>query len=102
MKTTRANNTTCLPRTNELARLLAELKRQIGDDYRAFEECDTPSMQVTIGWTRGEGWAYQTGDNSYTGGAYGHRTWAIVYLDRSSNCLDLARSAIAELLELES
>ena len=102
MKTTRANNTNCLPRTNELARLLAELKRQIGDDYRAVEECDVPSMQVTLGWTRGKGWNYQTGDNSYAGGAYGHQTWAIVYLDRSSNCLDLARSAVAELLEMES
>jgi len=82
-----------LPRIGALVSLLRALKKTIGDEYRApgCENETRPSMQVTIGWdsTTGE-WSYQTGDNSYMGGAYLHPAWAVVGLYRSSPSYRLA------------
>lgn len=87
---------------NEWARLLRALKRGIRDEYRASEEDDAPGMQVTFGVTLKEdgslSWHYQTGDNSYSGGAYGHPVWAVVSLYRRSNSRALAKEAMEEAL----
>ena len=80
----------------DFAALLRELKPQIHDDYRAHEEATLPSMQVTIGISADGSWSYQTGDNSYTGGAYGHAFWGTVDLHRRSNCKELARDAVEQ------
>ena len=86
----------------EWARLLRSLKPDIGDDYRASDDDMLPGMQVTFGVTLGEdgflSWSYQTGDNSYTGGAYGHPVWAVVSLYRRSNSRELAKEAMEEAL----
>lgn len=85
--------------------LLIELKGTIGDDYRASDDPDdsTPGMQVTIGASVSEdgslSWSYQTGDNSFTGGAYGHPFWGVISLYRRSNCTDLAKEAIDQIGE---
>lgn len=79
--------------------LIKELKSQIGDDYRASEldgEDSLPGMCVTIGFTAATedddfSWSYQTGDNSYTGGAYSHKTWGVASIYRRSNSKDVAR-----------
>jgi len=87
---------------NEVESLLKGLKREIGDDYRASEDDTLPGMLVTIGAEPKEdgiSWGYQTGDNSYTGGAYGFQHWTLIYLYRRSNCRDLAKDAVEELLE---
>lgn len=87
----------------EVTRLLKALKPDIGDEYRAFEDDDKPGMCVTIGATPCEdgslSWSYQTGDNSYTGGAYGHRHWGVIYLYRQSRSQELAESAVDEIAE---
>lgn len=91
-----------LPKQNEIRKLLVALKADICDDYRCSDDPDdtTPGMVVTIGWTpETGGWSYQTGDNSFTGGAYGHPVWAVVYLYRRSNCAELANEALNELAE---
>ena len=92
-----------LPRTSDVRALLIDLKKHIGDDYRASDDPDdsTPGMCVTIGSNPETGdWSYQTGDNSYTGGAYGYSDWAVVYLYRRSNCTELAREAVGQLADL--
>ena len=92
-----------LPLVKDLRRLFIELKKQIGDDYRCTldDGQGPPSMDVTIGWTPETGsYAFQTGDNSYTGGAYGHPYWAVVYLDRRSNSTEMAREVRGQLDEL--
>lgn len=83
-------------------KLLVALKPEISDEFRCSDEPDdeTPGMQVTIGFTPGNGWGYQTGDNSFTGGAYGHPHWAVISLYRRSNCAELANEIESELLEL--
>lgn len=89
---------------NEWARLLRRLKPDIGDEYRASDDPDDdiPGMQVTFGVTLNEdgglSWSYQTGDNSYSGGAYGHPVWAVVSLYRRSNSRELAAEAMEEAL----
>jgi predicted alpha/beta-fold hydrolase len=90
----------------EWERLLKSLKGDIDDDYRASDDPDdeTPGMCVTFGLTQNDdgslSWNYQTGDNSFTGGAYGHRAWAVVSLHRRSNCKELAAYAMDEALDL--
>lgn len=92
-----------LPKINELRNLFIALKSYIGDDYRCSldDSQGPPSMDVTIGWDPESGdYSYQTGDNSYTGGAYGYPHWAVVYLDRRSNSTELAREVRRQLDEL--
>lgn len=87
---------------NEFRRLLISLKKTICDDYQVegAEENAPPCMQVTFGMSRnadGElSWNYQTGDNSFMGGAYSHPAWGVVYLSRRSNSLNLAHMAFEE------
>jgi hypothetical protein len=91
-----------LPGKMNLLKLLRGLKASIGDDYRASgcEDDPNPSMDVTTGWTPHSGaWSYQTGDNSFTGGAYGHPVWAVITLDRKSNSKDLVIDIRNQLLD---
>lgn len=82
----------------ELAQLARELIPTIGDDYRASDDPadDEPGMQVTIG-ANAEGWNYQTGDTSYTGGAYGYANWGIGYLYRDTDPDEFARLLVEDL-----
>ena len=87
-------------------RLFKELKSHIADDYRCSDDPDdnVPGMLVTIGFTpstpdKSASWNYQTGDNSYSGGAYGHRHWAVIYLYRRSKSRELAKQAANEIAE---
>jgi hypothetical protein len=58
-------------------------------------------MSLTIGCNdEGTAWNYQTGDNSYTGGAYGSPNWAVVSLFRDSDPVGVANEAIDQLGEL--
>lgn len=89
----------------EWARLLQALKSDITDDMRP-DECGEgyPGMQVTIGVSVDEetgevSWSYQTGDNSYTGGAYGHPYWGVVSLYRRSKSRELAQEAANEIAD---
>jgi len=89
-----------------VCKLLKSLKPDICDDYRASDDLDdnTPGMQVTIGVTPHEEdgslhWHYQTGDNLFTGGAYGHAHWGVVSLYRRSNCAELARECMGEIAD---
>ncbi len=101
----------------EIRELLISIKKdQDWKQLRAdFSDDETPHIQVTIGCTfdydKGEvpcqftiskkslglRWNYQTGDNSYTGGAYGHPEWFIVYLTSRTNCSNEAKDIISEI-----
>lgn len=78
----------------DMVRLVTALIPDIQDDYRAYEpepgeDDDTPSMLLTIG-ADADGWAYQTGDNSYSGGAYGYADWSSVAIYRDSDPAETA------------
>lgn len=66
--------------------LAHQLIPQIDDDYR-IEGPDAMS------------WSYQTGDNSFTGGAYSYAHWGIGYLTRDTSPADFARDIVMSLEE---
>jgi hypothetical protein len=92
-----------LPTIQELSFLVHDLKTTIGDEYRstnADPDDTAPSMDLTIGWSPDSGaWSYQTGDNSFTGGAYLHPILAVATIDRRCNSRDVARDLIMQLDE---
>ena len=90
-----------LPTIAEIAKLLRALKPEISDEYRCTDDPDDtlPGMLVTIGASPDGTWHYQTGDNSYSGGAYSHAYWGLVYLHRRTNSRDAAKGAIDEIAE---
>jgi hypothetical protein len=92
----------------ELYSLLVAIKRDadwynLRRDFRKADPGDsTPYVDVTIGCTFNfaEGcitWNYQTGDNSFTGGAYGHPEWFTTSIFGRSNCNDIAKDLIEEI-----
>lgn len=87
----------------DLRKLFILLKKEI--DYSDFDKSDDdsiPGLDVTIGCTfdfddASISWNYQTGDNSYTGGAYGHPEWFICFVMKRTNCKELADEIINEI-----
>lgn len=86
--------------------LIEELIPDIQDDYRASdcEEDNEPGMSLTIGFTpeteeHDASWHYQTGDNSFSGGAYFHRNWGVVSIYRDSDALELAEDLAEQIGE---
>lgn len=89
------------PSIAALSALIRSIKPKICDDYVECEG-DTPSICLTIGHNPESGeWSYQTGDNSYIGGAYGYPNWAVDYVTRRCDSRQLARDLIDELRELD-
>lgn len=78
------------PTIKDLYQLCRDVKESIADDYRADAEETRPSELLTVGADE-TGWSWQTGDNSFTGGAYGYPFWGVVGVYRDSNCMTLAR-----------
>lgn len=90
-----------LPTIRDLAALVRAVKADISDEYRASEDDDTPGICLTVGWSADTGeWSYQTGDNSFTGGAYHYPHWAVVSIYRGCNSRDVARDIREQLADL--
>lgn len=91
-----------LPERASLEELVTACKGEIGDEYRASEDDEEPGMQLTVGWDGRKDWSFQTGDNSFTGGAYGYQHWAVVSVRRDSEPRALANEIIDQLEEVAS
>lgn len=91
------SHTATLPSLKALTALCVAVKRTICDEYRAFEDDEKPGIQLTVGMSLDGSWDYQTGDNSYSGGAYHHPYWGVVGVYRNSNCRELAREIQSEI-----
>jgi hypothetical protein len=89
-----------MPTIKTLSALIRSYKPEICDDY-VDEPGDTPYITLTIGCdtTTGE-WSYQSGDNSYSGGAYGYPDWAVITVSRRSDSRALARDIQDQLADL--
>lgn len=93
-----------LPTIREVSALIRSLKPYIHDDMVPDDPWDeedlVPRMDVTIGADPETGkWSYQTGDNSYTGGAYHYQYWGVITITRRCNSRDMAREAIDQIAE---
>jgi len=65
-------------------------------------EYDCNTMQLTVATTDGSTWNYQTGDNSYMGGAYSFQHWSVQCIaptDSKQERREIARNAISELID---
>ena len=87
-----------IPSIRELQTCLTGLKTEI-DDNNIAEDDENPSIDLTLACDK-NGYALQTGDNSYTGCAYGYSFWGVSSLYRNSNCTELAKDLIEQCLEL--
>jgi hypothetical protein len=64
------------------------------------EHIDGPEgMELTIGVSEDGSWNWQSGDNSFTGGAYGHAYWGVETLSRDVTAADVAASLVDQALE---
>lgn len=86
---------------DKLTALVAELIPIIKDDCRAYDDCDDaePSMLLTVGADDALAFGWQTGDNSFTGGAYGFPYWGTAAVYRDSDPRDIARQVVDEIAE---
>lgn len=91
-----------LPAWGELERLVSHLKAEIRDEYRASEGEDEPGIQLTVGWDGKKDWSAQSGDNSFTGGAYGYQYWAVVSVYRDTKSGDLVEDIRDQLEEVSA
>lgn len=87
------------PTIKEISALIRAVKRIIQDDYRAFDDDETPGIQLTVGANIEGEWSYQTGDNSYTGAAYHYPYWGVVGVYRRSNSRALAKDIQDQILD---
>jgi hypothetical protein len=86
--------------TAELIILILDLRKDI-EPYMVEEEGDEPSIQLTVGWSHKTGnWGWQSGDNSFTGGAYGFPHWGIVYITSTGDEAELALDLKDQIEEL--
>lgn len=89
-----------LPTIKDLSALVRAVKADISPEYRAFEDDEDPGIQLTVGWSDETGeWSYQTGDNSFMGGAYHYPLWGVVGVYRHSNSREVARNIRDQLEE---
>ena len=70
-------------------------------DINFDEDRDPESvLEFTLGYTPEDGtWGYQTGDNSYTGGAYSHPFWGVTWLTSESDPEETAKELLNEIAE---
>lgn len=91
---------TKLPFIKDIAAVAKHVKRYIDNDYRAYEDDETPGILLTIGASPDGSWDYQTGDNSYSGGAYMHPHWGVAAIYRRSNCVEVARDIVSQIADV--
>lgn len=66
------------------------------DDAKEYD-----GLGLTVACTSdGTRWDYQTGDNSFTGGAYSLPHWAVVTINEDSNATDVLADVVGQLEEL--
>ena len=88
-----------LPTIKELSSLIKSIKPEICDSYKD-EDDELPRIDLTCAINNKGEWGYQTGDNSYSGGAYFYPHWAIVSIYRRSNSRELAKEIREQWLKL--
>tara|TARA_R110001599_G_scaffold170847_2_gene361186 strand:- start:347 stop:664 length:318 start_codon:yes stop_codon:yes gene_type:complete len=86
-----------LPSKEDLITLIEGIQGTI-----ELDDCDDGMIDITVA-SNGKSpyeWAFQTGDNSYSGACYFYRHWAIGYIDDQTSPNDLAIELLDQLEEL--
>ena len=86
---------------DQLIETLDAIRNDISDEYLAYPDDDEPGIQVTLACNdSGNEYALQTGDNSYTGSAYGFPHWAVSAVYRDSDLDQLTDDLLSQLRDL--
>jgi len=83
---------------------LEDWKSYIQEDCDCDYDCDCEcqSNTLTVGLpANGNEWSYQTGDNSFTGGAYSFQYWAVVWFDKETTIEDLYSDLIEDIEQID-
>ena len=79
--------------TEEAAFAVAEELGGLPYGVQPYLEC------ITVGYSpQTESWGYQTGDNSFTGGAYGHPFWGVVWIGADADPAEVADEIAGDIL----
>ena len=70
------------------------------DDFYSEYVNSEEGLQLTIGCNEDKEFNWQTGDNSFTGGAYLYPHWAVIYVTQDSDTWRLVQEIIEQLGEL--
>lgn len=70
------------------------------DEVEDFDDDhDDKALCITIGVNETlTAWAFQTGDNSYHGAAYGFPYWGVIWIDADSDPLQAALDAVEDAI----
>lgn len=82
------------PTISEITALIVDLKRAYRPDAEGLD------LTVSADGKGRDRYGWQTGDNSYTGGAYSYPHWAVVTMYPRSNSRRLAREIIGQWRDL--
>ena len=91
------------PEDQALINKLPPLADVVGVVMHVRSMCDSEDehIDITIGWNAETGhWSWQSGDNSFTGGAYGFPLWAVGSVGAGTDAEKLAHDLREDLLEL--
>ena len=86
---------------SQLIEIIEGVKEEYTKYYIGDEEIEC--LQLTVGSNGDEHqdgdikFGCQTGDNSYTGAAYGYRCWGIAYIDDATNSEEAANEIVDQL-----
>ena len=65
------------------------------------EDCEDASREFTVSMNdKMDEWGFQTGDNSYTGGAYGFPHWGVTHIYADSTPMAIAKEVWEQIEEL--
>jgi len=88
------------PPCSDLYELVSNVRNDISPESRAFEGDEEPGIQLTVGWDpKDKKWSYQTGDNSFTGGAYSCPIWAVVAIYVRSKIESVIKDILNQIQE---
>ena len=70
------------------------------NDFEGEDEDDIAYNDLTVGMNDSGEWSFQTGDNSFTGGAYGYAHWAVVSVFEDSDPEEVYQEVVSQLEDL--
>ena len=85
-----------LPDPADVYNLIAHIRENQLD----MSEDGTMDITIASNGVCPDSWAFQTGDNSYSGGCYHYSHWAVGTIDKDTNEVDLGDDLLSQLDEL--
>ena len=79
--------------SEEFRTLLTEIIQSLRSEF----DNSNGYMELTIGMNENGNWNYQTGDNSFSGGAYGFPVWGVTTIDKDTDIVSVIDDLIDQI-----